>query len=64
MGDFLKFGFFIQHKPLLTALKRAGYKVDEVEKQEKRTVITISSRSARKSKNKAEVALDAPGFHS
>jgi hypothetical protein len=31
-----------RYAPLKTALKKAGYKVDEVEKQGKRTVIAVS----------------------
>lgn len=30
-------------KPVLTALKKAGYKVDEVAEQGKKTVITVSA---------------------
>jgi hypothetical protein len=35
-------GNFNRYAPLKTALKRAGYKVDEIEKQGKRTVIAVS----------------------
>jgi hypothetical protein len=31
-----------RYAPLETALKKAGYKVDEIEKQGKRTVIAVS----------------------
>ena len=33
-----------RHKPILTALKRSGYKVDEVLEQDKKIVITVSPR--------------------
>jgi hypothetical protein len=33
---------FDRYAPLETALKRMGFKMDEVEKQGKRTVITVS----------------------
>ena len=38
----MKNGFLDRHKPILTALKEAGFQVDEVVEQEKKTVITIS----------------------
>ena len=38
----MKNGFLDRHKPIVTALKEAGYQVDEVVEQEKKTVITIS----------------------
>jgi len=31
-----------RYKPMQAALKKAGFKVDEVEKQDEKTVITIS----------------------
>jgi predicted RNA-binding protein len=31
-----------RHKPVVTALKKAGYQVDEITEQEKKTIITIS----------------------
>ena len=40
----MKLRFFDRHKPILTALKRAGLKVDEVVEQDKRIVITVSER--------------------
>ncbi|MCL1813499.1 MAG: hypothetical protein FWG29_08270 [Treponema sp.] len=38
----MKNGFLDRHKPILTALKEAGFQVDGVVEQEKKTVITIS----------------------
>ena len=38
----MKTGFFNRHKPLLTALKRAGFKVDNAVEQNKKTVITVT----------------------
>jgi hypothetical protein len=32
-----------RYKPVLTALKKAGFKVVEVVKQEKKTIITVSA---------------------
>ena len=40
------------YTPLETALKRVGYKVDEVEKKDKKTVITVS-RGGESDKNVA-----------
>ena len=42
-------------KPLVKALKRAGYKVDEIVKRKKKTVITVSTAEI---KNEAEAAPD------
>ena len=39
----MEFGFSGRHKPILKALKKAGFNVDEVVEQDKKTVITISS---------------------
>lgn len=39
----MKTGSRNRQKPLLTALKKAGYKVDDVAQGEKRTVITVSA---------------------
>ena len=38
----MKFDFTDRYRPMLTALKKAGLKVDEVVKQDKKTVITVS----------------------
>jgi hypothetical protein len=48
----MKSDFRNRHKPLVTALKRAGYKVDDVAQQEKRTVITVTAP--------AQSAMDEP----
>jgi hypothetical protein len=40
-------GNFNRYAPLKTAPKKAGYKVDEVEKQGKRTVIAVSEYEER-----------------
>jgi len=41
----MKFGNIDHSKPVLTALKKAGFKVDEVVKQDKKTVITVSGNN-------------------
>jgi F0F1-type ATP synthase epsilon subunit len=38
----MKMGDINHHKPMLTALKKAGFKVVEVVKQDKKTLITVS----------------------
>ena len=38
----MKFCFINRHKSMLKALEKAGYIVDEVVEQEKKTVITVS----------------------
>ena len=38
----MKFGFINQYKPLLVALKKAGFKAEEMVKQGNKTIITIS----------------------
>ena len=40
----MKIGCLDRYKPILTALKKAGFKVDEVVEQDKKTVITVSER--------------------
>ena len=40
----MKSGGRDRHKPLLAALQEAGLKVDEVVKQDKKTIITVSPR--------------------
>ena len=38
----MKFCFINRHKSMQKALEKAGYKVEEVVKQEKKTIITVS----------------------
>jgi len=38
----MKIGDFDRYKPILTVLKKAGFKVVEVVEQDKKTVITVS----------------------
>ena len=38
----MKNGFRRRHKPMLKALKMAGLKVDDVETQDNKTVITVT----------------------
>jgi hypothetical protein len=40
----MRIGDFDRYAPLKTALNEAGFKVDEVEKRDKRTVITVIPR--------------------
>jgi hypothetical protein len=52
----MKNGSLIRHKTILTALKRAGYKVVEVVEQDKKTVIAVSSYGTKCSTNKDRYA--------
>jgi hypothetical protein len=38
----MKIGDSDRYTPFETALKEAGFKIDEIEKQDKKTVITVS----------------------
>jgi hypothetical protein len=51
-------GSLDRYEPLKTALTEAGFKVDEVEKQGKRTVITVS-RCGQGAKNPLFPVLNA-----
>jgi hypothetical protein len=55
----MKNGFLDRHKPILTALKEAGFQVDEVVEPEKKTVITISP-AAENSKGVRESRIETP----
>lgn len=49
----MKFGCIDRYKPMLAALKRAGFEVGEVIKQDRKTVITVSPATARTAKTKS-----------
>ena len=55
----MKNGFLERHKSILTALKEAGFQVDKVVEQEKKTVITISP-AAENSKGVRESRVKTP----
>ena len=55
----MKNGFLDRHKSILTALKEAGFQVDEVVEQEKKTVITISP-AAEYPKEVRESGIETP----
>jgi hypothetical protein len=44
MKNFMKKEGFDHHKPLLSALKKAGLKVRSIEQQGKKTVITVTPK--------------------
>jgi hypothetical protein len=44
-----------RHEPILTALKEAGFKVDTVEQEEKKTVITVTPAEQNTESSKSHV---------
>ena len=46
----MKIGFFKHYKPVILALKKAGFKIEEVVKENMKVVITVSSDGKNKKK--------------
>jgi hypothetical protein len=57
----MKIGDFDRYKPILTVLKKAGFKVVEVVEQNKKTVITVSPCRTKYSVKSDRYALSSEG---
>jgi hypothetical protein len=53
-------GSLDRHAPLETALKRAGFTVEGVEQQDKKTVITVSRRTGGNKNRKYGLPAEVP----